>query len=352
MKHASLFGLTAATHTPFHEDGSLNLSVVEQQAAHLLANEVTTVFIAGSTGESHSLSLPERQALTKRWMDVVRSTNLRVVVHVGSNCLSDARVLAAHAQQLGACAISALAPSYFKPRSLEVLVDCAAEISAAAPETPFYFYDIPALTNVNFSMQDLIALAQVRIPKFSGIKFTNTDLMSYQLCLRADSGKWDVPFGCDEFLLAALALGAKGAVGSSFNFAAPIYTRMIAAFERRDLVTAREEQFRSVQIIQLLAGYGYMGAAKAVMSLLGVPVGPARLPNGNLSGMQVAELHDALDAMNFFNWVRIPSQPIVALNTHGSSDSCGPRIHVPSTSDVRSSRGPECSDKSEHPYFG
>ena len=70
-----------------------------------------------------------------------------------------------------------------------------------------------------------------------------------------------MPFGCDEFLLAALALGAKGAVGSSFNFAAPIYLRLIAAFERGDLVTAREEQFRSVQIIQLLASYGYMGAA-------------------------------------------------------------------------------------------
>lgn len=351
MKHASLFGLTAATHTPFHEDGSLNLSIVEKQAAHLLANEVTTVFIAGSTGESQSLSLPERQALTQRWMDVVHNTNLRVVVHVGSNCLSDAKVLAVQAQQLGAVAISAFSPSYFKPRSLEALVACAAEISAAAPDTPFYFYDIPALTNVNLSMQDFIAQAQVRIPNFSGIKFTNTDLMSFQLCLRADSGKWDIPFGCDEYLLAALALGAKGAVGSSFNFAAPIYTRLIAAFERRDLVTAREEQFRSVQIIQLLASYGYMGAAKAVMGLLGVPVGPARLPNGNLSGVQVSKLHDALDAMNFFSWARIPSQPTVALNTGGSSERCSPRIHFPSSSAVRSSRGSESSDESEHSDF-
>ena len=134
-------------------------------------------------------------------------------------------------------------------------------------------------------------------------KFTNPDLMAYQLCLRADKGRWDVPFGCDEFLLSALALGAKGAVGSTFNFVAPLYTRLIAAFQRGDLATAQEEQFRSVQLIQLLVGYGYMGAAKAVMGMLDVPVGPARLPNSNLSAEQVTQLRCQLDAMGFFEWV-------------------------------------------------
>jgi N-acetylneuraminate lyase len=303
MKHASLIGLTAATHTPFHRDGSLNLAVVEQQAAHLLAQQVTTVFIGGSTGESHSLSLDERRALSQRWSEVARGTALRVVVHVGSNCLTDAKALAAQAQQLGAVAISALAPSYFKPRSLDALVACAADIAAAAPTTPFYFYDIPVLTGVNFSMPEFLTLAQERIPTLAGIKFTNPDLMAFQLCFRADGGRWDVPFGCDEFLLAALALGAKGAVGSSFNFAAPVYQRLILAFERGDITTARDQQFQSVRLIQLLASYGYMGAAKAVMSMLGVPVGPARLPNGNLSAEQVTELRAKLDALGFFEWV-------------------------------------------------
>ena len=303
MTHASLTGLIAATHTPFHADGSLNLAVVEQQAAHMLINQVTTVFIGGSTGECHSLALDERRALSQRWSEVARGTALRVVVHVGSNCLTDAKALAAQAQQLGAVAISALAPSYFKPRSIEALVACAADIADAAPGTPFYFYDIPVLTGVNFSMPDFLVQAQDRIPTFAGIKFTNPDLMAFQLCLRADSGRWDVPFGCDEFLLAALALGAKGAVGSSYNFAAPIYQRLIAAFERGDLATARDEQFHSVRLIQLLASFGYMGAAKAVMGMLGVPVGPARLPNGSLSVEQVAELREKLDSMNFFTWV-------------------------------------------------
>ena len=303
MSHTPLTGLTPATHTPFHPDGTLHLAVVEQQAEHMLAQQIGSVFIGGSTGESHSLTITERLALAQRWMEVVRGTTLRVVVHVGSNCLSDSKTLATQAQQLGAVAISALAPSYFKPRSLDLLVDCAADIAAAAPQTPFYFYDIPSMTGVSFPMPEFLSLAKDRIPTLAGLKFTNPDLMAYQLCLQADAGRWDVPFGCDEFLLAALALGAKGAVGSTFNFAAPIYARLIAAFQRGDLPAARDEQFRSVQLIQLLVGYGYLGAAKAVMGMLDVPVGPARLPHGNLSAEQATKLRCQLDAMGFFEWV-------------------------------------------------
>ena len=304
MTHASLTGLVAATHTPFHADSSLNLEAVEKQAAHMLANKVTKVFIGGSTGESHSLSLAERLTLSQRWFEIARGTALQVVVHVGSNCLSDAKTLAAQAQQLGAVAVSALSPSYFKPRSLETLIACAADIAAAAPQTPFYFYDIPPMTNVIFSMPDFLAQAQDRIPTLAGIKFSNPDLMAYQLCLQADSGKWDMPFGCDEFLLAAIALGATGAVGSSYNFGAPIYHRLIAAFNQGDLATAREEQFRSVRLIQLVASYGYMGAAKAVMEMLNIPVGPARLPHNNLTKEQSTELRSKLDSMGFFDWVK------------------------------------------------
>ncbi len=304
MTRVLLTGLVAAAHTPFHQDGSLNVAVVEQQAAHLLAHNVTLVFIAGTTGESHSLSVAERQALAQRWREVTRGTALRVVVHVGSNCLADAKVLAAQAQQLGAAAIAALAPSYFKPRSLDALIDCLSEIAAAAPHTPFYFYDIPALTGVNFAMPELLGRARDRIPTLAGIKFTNSDLMAYQLCLRADEGAWDVPYGCDEYLLAALALGAQGAVGSSYNFAAPVYQRLIAAFQRGDLAAARDEQFRSVLLIQALARRGYLGAAKAVMGMLGIPVGPARAPVENPTAEQLGVLRGELDAIGFFDWVK------------------------------------------------
>ena len=92
-------------------------------------------------------------------------------------------------------------------------------------------------------------------------------------------------------------------MGSSYNFAAPVYHRLLAAVERGDLAAARAEQFRSVQLIELLAGFGYMAAAKAVMGFLGVEVGPARLPNGNLTAEEKARLRDRLDQLGFFGLV-------------------------------------------------
>jgi len=300
--HTPLHGLTAATHTPFHADGSLNLTALEAQCAHLLAAGVSAVFIGGTTGESSSLTVEERLALAERWMAVAKSTPLRVVVHVGSNCLADSRALSAQAEKLGAAAISAIAPSYFKPRSLDLLIACCADIAAAAPQTPFYYYDIPAMTGVSLPMVEFLEKAPARIPTLAGLKFTNPDLMTYLQCLR--SGDWDIPWGFDEWMLSALATGARGAVGSSFNFAAPLYLRLMAAFARGDMETARKEQHRSTQLIALLARHGYMGAAKATMAMLGVNVGPARLPNGSLNAEQTRTLRTELEALGFFDWFR------------------------------------------------
>jgi N-acetylneuraminate lyase len=226
-----------------------------------------------------------------------------LIVHVGTNCLSDAKIMAAHAQSVGAVAVSALAPSYFKPKSMDTLIACCAEIAGSAPRLPCYFYDIPVLTGVSFSMPDFLALAPERISNLVGLKFTNPDLMAYQKCLRIANGRYDIPWGVDEYLLAALACGAIGGVGSSYNFAAPIYHRLIRAFEAGDMESARIEQYRSVQLIDLLAKYGYMGAAKSLMGFLGVDVGQPRLPNSSLAQQEQHQLRADLEQIGFFDWL-------------------------------------------------
>jgi N-acetylneuraminate lyase len=304
MKPTKLTGLVAATHTPFTPDGALNLPIVEKQAAHLLATGVAAAFINGTTGESHSLTLDERLTLADRWSAVTRGTALKLIVHVGANALKDAATLAAQAERLHAHAISALAPSYFKPKSIDTLIACCQEITRAAPATPFYYYDIPFFTGVSLPMPDFLAAASAKIPTLAGVKFSNPDLMAYQKCLHTNNNGFDIPWGTDEYLLAALALGATGAVGSTYNFAAPIFTRMISAFTRNDLPTARQEQFRAVRLIDLLASFGYMPAAKATMSFLGIDVGPARLPHTQLTADQTSQLRSSLDQLGFFDWLR------------------------------------------------
>lgn len=297
-------GLVAATHTPFDRDGHLDLDRVEKQAEHLIRTGVQAAFISGSTGECHSLALTERLALAERWMAVVRGTDLKVVVHVGSNCLADSRELAAHAARIGAAAVSALSPSYFKPRTTDDLIACCAHVASAAPELPFYFYDIPSLTGVSLPAAEVLERGAERIPNLAGAKFTNADLMGFQLCLNAGGGRFDIPWGTDESLLAAVALGAKGAVGSTYNFAAPIYHRVLEAAARGDFATAREYQFRSVRLVQTLVGYGFMPAAKAVMAMVGVPVGPTRLPLPPLTDEQYRRLEADLTHLGFFDWLR------------------------------------------------
>lgn len=289
-----LHGLVAATHTPFHPDGSLAPEVVPIQAAHLAENGVRAVFITGSTGEGHSLTRDERITMFEAWAGVSSEHGLTVVAHVGSNCLDDAKAFAAAAADFGLDAFAMLAPSYYKPDSLASLVECCAAVADAAPGLPFYYYDIPVLTGVRFPMPDFIAAASGRIPNFAGIKFTKDDLGEYARCLSL--GSCDIPWGIDEKLLDALEAGATGAVGSSYNFAAPLYHDLIAAFEAGDHDTARALQQEAVDRIEALAAIGYLGAAKAVMGWQGVPVGPARLPIRNPTPAQLELLREKLDS--------------------------------------------------------
>ncbi|MBK1826555.1 dihydrodipicolinate synthase family protein [Haloferula rosea] len=292
-----LHGLVAATHTPFHSDGSLAPEVVPLQAAHLSKQGVNAAFITGSTGEAHSLTRDERVTLYQAWASAAPDHGIRVIAHAGSNCLEDARHFAAVAQDLNLFAVSALAPSYYKPPTLTALVDWCESIASSAPNLPFYYYDIPVLTGVEFPMDAFLKEASPRIPNLAGIKFTNPDLNAFEKSLGADDGRFDVPWGIDENLIDALKLGAKGGVGSSYNFAAPLYQELIDAFHQGDLETAQELQRRSVEMIEAIASIGYLGAAKAIMGTLGVPVGPARQPIPNPTASQIEALLPKLHEM-------------------------------------------------------
>jgi len=303
MSAFKFHGLCPATHTPFHGDGRLNLDVVERQAAHLLARKIDRVFIGGTTGESASLTVAERLALGDRWAAVARATGIKVVVHVGAQCLADAAELAAQAQRNQASAVSMIAPSYFKPRTLDDLVASCAQVAAAAPGLPFYYYDIPAMTGIaGFPVDDFLRAAAPRIPNLAGVKYSNPDLGAYLLGKRLDGGKYDLPWGIDEYFLAALTMGAQGGVGSTYNFVPGPLQRMMAAFPQGDLATCQLEQDRMMQVIRIVARRGYMGCAKALMTHLGVPVGPARLPNGNPDAAGVKVMLGELDAIGFFSW--------------------------------------------------
>jgi N-acetylneuraminate lyase len=214
--------------------------------------------------------------------------------------VGEARALAAHAQKIGARAFSTLAPFFFKPGNVADLVEFTAQVAGAAPEIPFYFYHLPSMTGVTLSMTEYFKRAADRIANFVGIKFTHGDVMEFQQCVALAGAEREVLFGRDEMLLAGLAAGGRGAIGSTYNYAAPVYRRLIEAFGRGDLAAAREHQAQAVQLVEVLRKYGEIPAAKAITTMMGVDLGPARTPLGKLSAEQVEAIYRELSGLDIF----------------------------------------------------
>jgi len=297
-----LRGLVAAPFTPLKATGAIAESVIPLQARSLARNHVVGAFVCGSTGEGASLSGTERRRMAESWVAAARPLGLRVIVHVGHASLPEATALAAHAQAAGADAIATLAPHYFKPRHTEDLVAWCAQVAAAAPQLPFYYYHIPAITGITIPTAEFLKLARETIPTLAGIKFTYEDMRDFHKTVIEAGERYHALFGRDELLLDSLKLGARAAVGSTYNYAAPLFQRILAAHAAGDLAAAEREQARARTFIDILERYGGLPAGKAIMRFVGIDVGPPRLPLRALSPERERCLHRELTDIGFFNY--------------------------------------------------
>jgi N-acetylneuraminate lyase len=212
-----------------------------------------------------------------------------VIAHVGHTSLADARALAAHAQQCGAAAIAALPPFYFKPATVAVLVSCMAEIAAAAPDLPFYYYHIPGLTGVNLDMVEFLRQGAARIPTLAGIKYSAPTLYELQACVNFDGGRFNLLFGVDEMLLSGLAAGEA----------------IIHAFAAGEIAEAQRLQlFAAQMVLKVIGSYRALPSLKTMMGFAGVECGPPRLPHVALTPAERAALHTDLDELGFLTWLR------------------------------------------------
>ncbi|MBT3291272.1 MAG: hypothetical protein HN380_28270 [Victivallales bacterium] len=295
-----LTGLIAAPAAPFDAQANLDVSLVPAYAAFLQERGVSGVFVNGSTGESLSLSVAERKANAEAW--VAAKGDLRTIIHVGANCVPEAEELAAHAQSIGADAIGAMPPCFFRPK-LDGVLDYCEAVAAAAPELPFYYYHIPSMTGVEIRIVDLLEQGALRIPTLNGAKFTYEDIMDFQQATELQDGRFDLLFGRDEILLAGLAVGAQGAVGSTYNYAPQVYLKAIEAFKAGDMATARACQAKSQALVQILKDSGSgIACGKAIMAMIGMDCGPARLPLSRFDDAKKAWLKSRLEEIDFFSW--------------------------------------------------
>jgi N-acetylneuraminate lyase len=271
-----LTGLVAATFTPMKSDGAIDLQRIAAVCDFVLGQGVDGLFVCGSTGESPSLTIDERMVVAETYIEVA-AKRVPLVVHVGHNSLSDARTLAAHAQQLGADAIAVVPPSYYPLKSVDTLIDCLQHIAEAAPETPLYYYHIPSITGVDLSMIELLERAE-SLSTLAGIKFSAPQFDELAACVGYGSGRYNILFGCDELLLTGLQAGIDGAVGSTYNFMAPHYRRVIDAYQAGKMDEAKQHQAKATARVEEILRHGGHNAIKAAMGILGLDCGPPRLP--------------------------------------------------------------------------
>ena len=292
-------GLIAASYTPFDNKGQLDVSLIPTYANVLKKSGVSGVFINGTTGEGASLTTSERIASANAWIKE-KSDKFLVIVHVGHNSLMVSRELAAHAKTIQADGIGSMAPYFYKPTDIYSLVYHNAAIANAAPELPYFYYHIPSMTGVNFQMIDFLPEAEKQIPNLAGIKFTHDDLMDMKLCLEFANGKYNILHGRDEFLISGLVLGVQGAIGSTYNYMAPLYVKILDAFNRLDLKLANKLQHEAIKIIKVLIKYGGgVKAGKSFMRCVGIDCGSPRLPVIGLTQAEEAQLNKELQALRF-----------------------------------------------------
>lgn len=295
-------GIIAAPYTPLLGNGEINLDYVETYYNFLRKNKVAGAFINGSTGDFPSLTTEERNQFTSKWCEVA-ADDFITMIHVGHTSLKECQNLADHAGNCGAKVISTLAPYYFKPSSIDLLIDFCAEIAQVNPDLPFLYYHIPDLTGVNFSMTEFLEKGKPKIPNLQGIKFTQNNLMEYKLTLDYNEGK-NVLFGVDEIMLSSLPLNGIGWVGSTYNHAIPIYNEIIKLFQEGKYDEAGKLQHLIIEFVNITASYGWGGASKYLLSHVGLECGPVRLPHKNLTKSEKVELNAKLSQIGFFEKIK------------------------------------------------
>ena len=295
-------GYVAAPFTPMKENGDLNLNLIPKYADFLVRNGVDGAFVCGSTGEGALLTREERMAVAEKWVET-SNEKLKVIVHTGGTNLRDQQALAAHAEKIGAFAVSAMAPAFLPPKRNEEFVAYCKAVADAAPSLPFYYYHIPPLNGFNMSVVDLLKAVDGVIPNFAGVKFTNLNMFEFEQCRYVADGKFEMLWGFDEMYLDSLAFGNSAGVGGTYNHCYSLYKDMTAAYAIKDMDKCRALQHQSHQFCEILGKYrGNLSGGKRMMKFMGLDCGPNRLPLQTISDNEEIQMKNDLEAIGFFEF--------------------------------------------------
>lgn len=269
-------GVAPAMATPLHPDGyRVNAEMIPPLVDFLIGAGVKGLFVGGTTGEGILLTAPEREQLHESAL-AATGGRVPVLLHVGAYTTAEAVQLAEHAAQIDADAIVAVTPPFY-PMHDDALLAYFRQVAAAAPEIPFFVYDIPQLA-VNGIGPSLLPRLAEAIPTLAGMKCSRPDAQMIRQLLDAAPAGVVVYAGNEAIALGSLALGASALISGLSTAVPEPFVALTRALDRRDLVAARKQQQIINRLLPLLPGGARIGAIKRILVQRGIDVGPAVPP--------------------------------------------------------------------------
>ena len=265
-------GIFTALLTPFHEDYSINWSSLERLIAFNLEQGIHGFYVCGSTGEGLMMSPEERKQIF-RFVAKTVGGRATLIGHVGTIHTLDAIDMAKAAEQAGFDAVSAVAPFYYG-FPFDAVKGYYNDI-ANSVDIPTVIYNFPASGGVTFTPERAEEVLQN--PKIVAIKHTSPDLFVLER-FKHLSRDIVVYNGFDEMLVAGLAMGADGGIGSTYNFMPGKILNIYNRFRAGDLAGAQAAQEEVNEIIATLIRYGVFASEKEILTQMGISMGPVRRP--------------------------------------------------------------------------
>jgi 4-hydroxy-tetrahydrodipicolinate synthase len=262
--------------TPFDGDGALDIEGAQKLAKYLVANGNDGVVVAGTTGESPTISYDEQRELIVAVREAIPDHSL--VAGAGNNDTRTSFKNTVMATEAGADGILAVAPYYNKPSQAGLLEHFRA--GAEATDLPVMIYDVPGRTSRKIETSTIIELAGV--DNIVALKDAAANPAETATVVAETGDDFEVYSGDDGFTLPFLSIGAVGVVGVITHYMGQCMSDMISAYNEGRVAEAIALNQR---MLPAYAHFGYDDApspvpTKSMMNLLGVSVGACRLPMG------------------------------------------------------------------------
>ena len=278
--NSNLQGIYPALLTPFDSEGNVNTKSLERLVEYNLEKGVTGFYVGGSTAEAFLLSQAERELV---YEVVAKTAGGKAVLFAHIGCISTEQAISfgKTAERLGYTAISAIAPFYYKFSFAQIKQYYYDIVSAV--DLPMLIYNFPNFSGVNLSVEQVAEFfCDLR---FIGIKHTSNDYFALEQ-FKSKFPDRVVYNGFDEMFLSGLSMGADGGIGSTYNFMAEKFVRIMQLFRENRMEEALEIQKEANRIIKALCKVGVMEGEKEVLSQLGIAFGSARAPFSKLTDEQ------------------------------------------------------------------